>query len=414
MNQTEARIFGFFVATMRREQEWTLESLAHATHYSYSMIRSIEKGTSQIDKEGRDRFAKLFGFSGFLDNYDQKETMQEKLQHIQNAHNSLLRERRQALLQEILSDRALAASFLFPEYLLAVLFELVLSDGSQSQFTALCRQMEPALEFFSIKELGQYYDLCGMHVEDPALKTRYFQQAFRYDPDSFLINLHMAMEAYFQQHLAEAMTCLDRCKARVFELGSYSRFVQIALLEAQIQIDLGQVDKALSCLHALRSPECKKLDPYSSSEVLSLMAYASMRKNDMKSALGYAEAGLQERSGHPTLHMVAIFAAFRLQDSRLPLFIHQAKDNMKLDDPFSRRMPWNHFIDGIAAWNEKKYREAIAQLELCCQTFEMDPLRSWMLECLIELARKAEDTELAFHYQQKRIDLFRIHMIREF
>lgn len=28
MNQTEARIFGFFVATMRREQEWTLESLA--------------------------------------------------------------------------------------------------------------------------------------------------------------------------------------------------------------------------------------------------------------------------------------------------------------------------------------------------------------------------------------------------
>lgn len=153
MNQTEARIFGFFVATMRREQEWTLESLAHATHYSYSMIRSIEKGTSQIDKEGRDRFAKLFGFSGFLDNYDQKDTMQEKLQHIQNAHNSLLRERRQALLQEILSDRALAASFLFPEYLLAVLFELVLSDGSQSQFTALCRQMEPALEFFSVKEL---------------------------------------------------------------------------------------------------------------------------------------------------------------------------------------------------------------------------------------------------------------------
>lgn len=78
-----------------------------------------------------------------------------------------------------------------------------------------------------------------------------------------------------------------------------------------------------------------------------------MRKNDMKSALGYAEAGLQERSGHPTLYMVAIFAAFRLQDPRLPLFIHRAKDNMKLDDPFSRRMPWNHFIDGIAAWNEK-------------------------------------------------------------
>jgi hypothetical protein len=58
----------------------------------------------------------------------------------------------------------------------------------------------------------------------------------------------------------------------------------------------------------------------------------------------------------------------------------------------------------IGLADEKKYREAIGQLELCCQTFEMDPLRSWMLDCLIELARKAEDTELAFHYQQKRIE----------
>lgn len=72
MNQTEARIFGFFVATMRKQQEWTLEALAHATHYSYSMIRSIEKGTSNIDEEGRNRFARVFGFARFSKRLERK------------------------------------------------------------------------------------------------------------------------------------------------------------------------------------------------------------------------------------------------------------------------------------------------------------------------------------------------------
>lgn len=415
MTQTEARIFGFFVSTMRKHQGWTLEALAHATNYSYSMIRSIEKGTSKIDKDGRDKFARLFGFASFLDNYNEKDWMQDRLQQAQKAHASLLREKRQEILSEILDNTSLVASYLFPEFLLAKLFWMFCTQKPEEQIENLGTFMEPVLEFFNVRQLGLYYDLLGMNISNIDKETEYFRKAFSYDPDSFLINLHMATNASFHQHLIQAKEHLERCKKSVFELGSYSRFVQIACFEAQIRIDLGEIDPALQCLEALYQDGSTTNNSDRDCQITSLMAYGFLRKNDMENALRYAQYALRQEPDNATLHLICLFAAFRLDDARFPVFVHHAKDRIGQSNesaqPSNSFMPWNVFINGIVAWHAQDLSKAMRLFEQCVLEGRMSPWRSFLLECLIELAKCTHDPCAQLSYQEQLTDLLRIQMM---
>lgn len=64
-------------------------------------------------------------------------------------------------------------------------------------------------------------------------------------------------------------------------------------------------------------------------------------------------------------------------------------------------MPWNALINGIIKWHDHNFSEAISEFENSIHAFEMDPLRPWILECLIELAQTNQNPELAFHYQKE-------------
>lgn len=403
MNQTEARIFGFFVATMRKQQEWTLEALAHATHFSYSMIRSIEKGTSNIDEEGRNRFARVFGFARFSNDSKGKTAWLARLDELENARASLRSEERKKLTGALLKDRTWMASFLFPQFLFLGLYDRVCADAPAAEIEALRSELEPALEFFDSKELAVYYDLLGVVALDLHDETRYFKQALRYDPESFLIRLHMAMNAYFRQRLLEADRHVAVCKTLSFQVGSLFRFVQVASLEAQIHMDLGDYETAITCLKNLIN-EGQSLDPVLYQGCLSILAFAYFRKNDIHAALQTAKDALRIGATKPVLHFILVFAAFRLDDPCFAVRVHTAKDALCLtqdSDPFDTFMPWNALLDGIVAWKDENFPAAISLLEQAKQAFSMDPLRVCVLEWLVELAQAQKDFALALQYQKE-------------
>ena len=407
MNQTESLIFGFFVRTFRKKNNWTLEALAHHTHYSYSMIRSIENGMSNLNEEGRNNIACLFGFQAFKSNLTEKSILISQLYEIDNDHAALKSTDRKELIRNILNDTSLIASFLYPQYLLIQLYGAVCDeDTNKEKVERICSLIESGLEFYTAKELSIYYNLLGMYVNDIQSETQYLCQAFLYDPDSFLINLHLTMNACFHQKLMEALQYLNRCKSLVFHFGSYYRFIQILILEAQIHIDLGNYEHSLMCLKNILT-EKENLDPYLYQSCLSLLAFGFFRKKDMEAALYYAQKAMDKATKKPLLYIIALFSAFRLQDESLfIIFIHKAKDHIisttkTSDNSFDRIMPWNALINGIIKWHDHNFSEAISEFENSIHAFEMDPLRPWILECLIELAQTNQNPELAFHYQKE-------------
>ncbi|MFA1014399.1 hypothetical protein [Dubosiella newyorkensis] len=393
---------------MRKKYSWTLDALAHQTHYSYSMIRSIEKGISNLDEEGRNQFAHLFDFPSFKNNMQEKEKLLAQINEIDFLHCSLQNEKRKELIDQILSDRFLIASFLFPQYLLIELYKLVCDEEDEKKIEELRSLIESGIEFYSSKELAIYYHLLGIHANDIDSETSYLLQAYFYDPNSFMINLHLSMNTYFRQKLTEALQYLNRCKSLVFQYGSYFRFIQLSLLEAQIRIDLGDYQSSLQCLNRILL-EKSVLDSDLYESCLSLLAYGHFRKKDSLNALIYAQQALQTTSEKPFLYLIIIFSAFRLNDSCFYSFVYKAKDflldNKKMVNSFDELIPWSLLIDGIVAWYQSNYYLAIENFKESIKAFDMDPLRSWILECLIELSEKSENLEWALHYQKELTDL---------
>ncbi|EOS59773.1 hypothetical protein C815_02013 [Firmicutes bacterium M10-2] len=406
MELIKSRIFGYFVAAMRKKNKWSIESLAHSTNYSYSMIRSIEKGVSNLDEEDKNRFARLFGFSSFQSNINNHYDWDMQLNALENAQITLQKEKQNQILHSILENRSLIASFLFPQYILMMFYDRITNDGNEHEINELQHWIEQMTDFYSPKEKALFFDLLGIYATDLEKETAFFHTAYTYDPRSFLVNLHLAMNTYFHHRMMEASHYLEYCKSSLFQIGSIYRYIEISLLDAQLHIDLGNIDRAINTLINLLTNQ-DQMDLYLRRSCLSLLAFGYFRKNDIRRAMDVAFAAIDLGEAKPLLYVIILFAAFRLDDPRFDLFVIRAKDHLydvqsfESTNSFDLLVPWNQIIDGIIAWKNRKFEMTIQCFESTLEPFAVDPLRPWILDCLVECARSSQNFELALYYQKE-------------
>lgn len=319
MNKREAEIFGKYVSINRKINKWTIEGLAKASNFSYSTVRNIEQGTSNINQESKNRIANLFGYERFMDNIGQIKLYKKILHHIVYLHSTAQIKEMLEYIKKILKKEELKSSFLFFQYYLLQFYYLVYTGEENNQRNQLKKILKENLNFFSNDEVAIFYDLLyidSSQNDGNENTTHFLLKAYDCNPNSFLINLHLAMNLQRNQYLVSSLNYLENCKRLLYSCNSIYRFMQIGLLEASVMMDNGDRASAIHYFfHLLNEAERYHVDSIKSS-ILNNIAYTCFVDEDYINTLKYSLFALEnENNVKLDVYFYIVFSHYKLKNT---------------------------------------------------------------------------------------------------
>lgn len=408
MNKLEAEIFGKYVSINRRINGWTIEGLAKASNFAYSTIRNIEQGISNIDEESRNKIARLFGYERFMNNLNQKKLYKKILDHILYLHSTAQINEMLEYLKKILKNEELQSSFLFFQYHLLHFYYLVYTGKDCGKRKQLKNIIEENLYFFSNEEIATFYDLLYIDASENDLNenvTHLLLKAYDYNPNSFLINIHLVMNLQRNQYLAGSLTYLENCKRLLYSNNSIYRFMQIGLLEASIMADNGERAPALHYLfQLLHEAERYGIDIIKSS-ILDNITYTCFVDEDYFNTLKYSLLSLERKNNRKLDHYFYIaFSQYKLNNLTAYKQGFTFAKKMLLGTPYLYDL-----LLGLDYLIKKDLSKAIEHFETAAKNTEERMILDWSVwiwKYLCELFKETNNFEKYLFYQQKIEEIY--------
>lgn len=414
MNKLEAEIFGKYVLINRKINGWTIEGVAKASDFAYSTIRNIEQGISNINEESRNKIAKLFGYERFMNNLNQKKLYKKILDHILYLHSTVQIDEMLEYLKKILKNEELQSSFLFFQYYLLHFYYLVYTGKDSEKRKQLKNIIEENLYFFSNEEIATFYDLLYIDASENELNenvTHLLLKAYDYNPNSFLISMHLVMNLQRNQYLTCSLTYLENCKQLLYSNNSIYRFMQIGLLEASIMMDNGERASALHYFFHLFH-EAKRYDiDIVKSSILNNIAYTCFVDEDYLNTLKYSLLSLERKNNMKLDHYFYIaFSQYKLNNITAYQQGFTFAKKMLLGTPYLYDL-----LLGLDHLIKNELNKAIEHFETAAKHTEERMILDWSVwiwKYLCELFQQTNNFEKFLFYQQKVEEIYRRRTLR--
>lgn len=274
--------------------------------------------------------------------------------------------------------------------------------------------IEENLYFFSNEEIATFYDLLYIDASENDLNenvTHFLLKAYDYNPNSFLINMHLVMNLQRNQYLVSSLTYLENCKRLLYSNNSIYRFMQIGLLEVAVMTDNGERASALHSLFRLLH-EAEQYDIESmKSSILDNIAYTCFVDEDYINTLKYSLLALEKRNNTKPDHFFYIaFSQYKLNNLTAyeQNFIFAKK--MLLGTPYLYDL-----LFGLDSLIKNDLTKAIEHFEVAAKHTEERMILDWSIwiwKYLCRLFQQTNNFEKFLFYQEKVEEIYRRRTLR--